>query len=124
MLPAHVVSLKTSIEKITVYYEENKKFLNPKENTRDTEITKDIDMSIEQMKEHIAALENYQSYTLQYDTSKQNLLNVDVLDMQEDQTLNQEKIQSYLSQFVGLDFSSMKTILHENYYHIEDIFIS
>lgn len=124
MLPAHVVSLKTSIEKITVYYEENKKFLNPKENTRDTEITKDIDMSIEQMKEHIAALENYQSYTSQYDTSKQNLLNVDVLEAQEDQTLSQEKIQSYLSQFVGLDFSSMKTTLHENYYHIEDIFIS
>lgn len=124
MLPADLVSLKTSVEKITAYYEENKKFLSAKEDTRDIEITKDINASILQIKEYIKALENYQSYTSQYDTSKQNLLNVDVLDIQEDQTLSQEKIQSYLSQFIGLDFSAMKIILHESYYRIEDIYIS
>ncbi len=116
--------LRIQIERIFGIYYELSKFLDT-EDTRYIDISKDIETSQKHIKEYFSALENYQAYISQYDIAKKDLLTIDLSSQIDETLLSEEEIRKYLQTFEGIDdISSVKVQVKEEYYHLENVFIS
>ncbi len=103
--PQNITTLKRETDEIYTIYEKNKKYLDTL-NARDRAISQNFSATQKRIDEYFLALENYELYTAQYDTTKKGILELDTFTSAEDD-INTTTLQSYLSQFLWADTRSI-----------------
>jgi hypothetical protein len=112
ILAENVVAFRNNINDLYEIYEADVWFLN-ESNSR------------EKIDEDFLALEKYEKYISQYDISKTSLLSLDTFSQNEDDNLSLDKVNSYLSKFIGISFLNASISIEDNsYYHVENLNIS
>ena len=118
----NLASLKKEIYRIFELYDENKQFLSWA-SSRDRSINTWIINSRRNIWEYLAALQNYESYVAEYDESKKNLLNLSTLWSIEDQSLTEEKLREYFSQFEEVSLQNATIRIQQDFYEVEQVYI-
>ena len=115
---------KSQVTTISTYISDNIGILDV-ENERDFVIKRDIAVIEKAIIEYFAALQNYESYTAQYDRTKQGILSIDVVWSQDQSKLSLEKARSYISQFIWISLADSQIQFVENsHYEFRNISIS
>ena len=116
--------LSLTLDKIFSFYFINKKHLNSDENSNDMIIGKDYEQVKILFEEYLLALKDYEKYSVEYDKIKRKLLDIDTLLFNEDQTISEENLKKYLSQFNWFSSLNLKFSLWENFYRVENVSLS
>ncbi len=113
--------MKKFFQDITLFFEENKSFLN-KNQWRDAEIYNGFLELQKSYEEYLDALTNYESYKSKYDTSRKNLLDFNVDGEDQGIQLSREDFFAYMNNFKGLSFSwTSVEIIDNRYYQVKNM---
>lgn len=110
---------------INKFYSKNFSLLDSNKNTSDRLVDESYREINSTNDEYILAAKDYDSYTLQYDKTKKNLLETKTVWSDSwELALNKENFISYMNNFNSVDSSQAEIKIIENYYEVKNVFVA
>jgi len=109
--------LNQNTNELINFFENQKKILDPYNNTKDKIIIKQYENISERYKEYFSALSNYEEYKIKFDKNKTKLLDTDTINENDNNlVLSQDTVKEFLNKFSWLNLSNtIINIMDYNY---------
>lgn len=110
---------------IDKFYKKNYAYLDTNNSTSDKLVDDSYKLINADYDEYILAAKDYESYTLQYDETKRNLLWTKTINEGNSEIIvNSENFKNYIKIFNSVDYSQISLNIVENHYEVKNMFIA